>query len=295
MTITGSLGNIGRELAGRLIDKGHRVTIVSHDAARTAAIESLGAIPAIGSVEDRDFLRNVFAGADVVYTMIPPNFGATDIRAYMRGVGSAYAYAILQAGVRHVVNLSSVGAHIPDGPGPTGTNHVIEGQLDALGDVHVLHLRPGMFYTNFYGSIPLIRHQHLIGNNFDASVRMVLTDPRDIAEAAAGAMDALDFTGKSVRYVVSDEQSGAEVAALLGKAIGQPDLPWVYFSDEDLLQGMVQNGLSREAASVYVVEIGAGLRNGALLEDFYRNRDRALGKIRFSDFAREFAGAYGQP
>lgn len=292
ITLTGSLGNISQGLTEQLTARGHRVTVVSHNPSRAGAIERLGARPAIGSVEDRVFLRSAFGSADAVYTMIPPNFGATDIRAYMRTVGDAYADALAQTGVRYVVNLSSVGAHIPDGPGPTGTNHAIEQQLNALEATHVLHLRPGMFYTNFFGNIPMIRDQHIIGNNFDASVPMALTDPRDIAGAAADALDKRSFTGKGARYVVSDELNGAQVAAILGQAIGHPDLPWVCFPDEALLEGMIQSGLSRDPALVYVVEIGIGLRNGKLLEDYHRHRDTALGKTRFSDFAADFAGAY---
>lgn len=292
MTITGSLGNIGRELAARLIAKGHQVTVISHDPNRAEAIRTIGAQPAIGSVEDADFLTRAFTGADAVYLMIPPRFDATNTRVYMTTVAGAYANALTQAGVRYAVNLSSVGAHLPDGPGPTGTNYHIEAMLDALADVHVLHLRPGLFYTNFYGSIPVIRHQHVLGNNFDAAVPMLLTDPRDIAEEAARAMDILDFKGKSARYVVSDEKDGGEVAALLGQAIGQTGLPWIQLSDKDLLGGLVAGGFSPDAASVYVVGIGAGLREGVLFEDYRRQPKTTTDRIRFEAFAREFGEVY---
>src|SRR5882757_10017519 len=159
ITITGSLGNIGQRLTGKLTAKGHKVTVVSHSPERVKAIEQLHAIPAIGSVDDPDFLLQAFDKADAVYTMIPPNYLAADPRASIRTTGDGYARAIEQTGVRHVVNLSSIGAHIPDGPGPTGANHYVEKKLDELKETHVLHLRPGMFYTNFFGNIPMIKHQ----------------------------------------------------------------------------------------------------------------------------------------
>lgn len=292
ITITGSLGNIGQKLTEQLTAKGHRVTVVSHSPERIKAIEQLHAIPAIGSVDDHDFLLHAFDGADAVYTMIPPNPLATDIREYMKRVGESYAKAIEQTGVRHVVNLSSIGSHIPDGLGPTSANYYVEKKLDELKETHVLHLRPGMFYTNFFGAMQMIRHQRIIGNNFDATVNIVLSHPQDIANVAADALDTLSFTGKNVRYIVGDEKNGGEIAAILGSAIGQPDLSWVGFSDEELLQGMMQNGFTEQMASVYVVEIGIALRNGTLFEDYRKNKHNAAGTISFTDFAKEFAAVY---
>ncbi|NLR57572.1 NAD(P)H-binding protein [Chitinophaga polysaccharea] len=292
ITITGSLGNISKPLTEQLIAKGHRVTVVSHRPERAAAIEALQAIPAIGAIEDAAFLRRTFEGADAVYLMIPPGYAATDIHAYMKAAGDRYATAIAQAGVKYVVNLSSIGAHTPDGAGPAGANYHIEQQLNALTGTQVLHLRPGMFYSNFLGSIPMIKHQRIIGNNFDAATPVVLSHPADIAAVAATALDTLNFSGKEIRYVASDEKTGAEIATLLGAAAGQPDLAWVHFPDEALMAGLMESGLSEQMAKVYVVEIGIALRDGSLLNDYRQQEKITFGPTSFADFAREFGEIY---
>jgi len=290
ITITGSLGNIGQRLTSQLTSKGHEVTVISHSPERAAAISALRAIPAIGLVNDQDFLQRAFAGADAVFTMIPPHY--TDVINYMKTVGDHYAAAIAAAGVKYVVNLSAIGAHLLDGPGPTKGNYYVEQQLNALPGVHVLHLRPGMFYTNFFGAIPMIMHQHMIGNNFGPDVKMVLSHPRDIADAAADALDTLSFSGKSVRYVAGDEKNGAEIAAILGRAVNKPALSWTAFPDEALLQGMVQSGMSEEMAKVYMIEIGVALREGGLFDDYRRHENNTYGSIGLEEFAGEFAAAY---
>jgi uncharacterized protein YbjT (DUF2867 family) len=83
ITVTGSLGNISKPLAKQLIAAGHQVTIISSNEGKKAAIEALGATAAIGSIADAEFLTWAFAGADAVYTMVPPNFGTTDYRKYV--------------------------------------------------------------------------------------------------------------------------------------------------------------------------------------------------------------------
>lgn len=114
-TITGSLGHISKPLAETLIAAGHQVTIISSDAAKVKAIEELGATAAIGSVEDVAFLTEAFSGKDAIYTMVPPNFGAPNIREFISGTGKKYAEAIKASGVKRVVNLSSIGAHLDGG------------------------------------------------------------------------------------------------------------------------------------------------------------------------------------
>ncbi|KAA2239430.1 NAD(P)H-binding protein [Chitinophaga agrisoli] len=292
ITITGSLGNIGQRLTRSLVAKGHRVTVISSQPERAAAIEALQAIPAIGTVTDRDFLQRAFKDADAVYTMIPPDFTATDIRAYIKGVGEGYAAAIAQTGVKHVVNLSAIGSHRADGPGPTGANHHVEQQLNALPDTHVLHLRPGMFYTNFLGSIPLIRYQQLIGSNYDATANIVLSHPEDIAAAAFEALDTRAFIGKQVQYIAGDEQNGGAIARILGEAVGLPNLTWTAFPDEAMLQALLQTGMSEQMARVYIIEIGIAIRNGDLIDDYRLHQGQASGKITLADFAREFAAVY---
>lgn len=290
ITLTGSLGNVSRPLAEMLISKGHNITIISSQPDRAAAIEALGAKPAIGSVNDVTFLTNAFKDADAVYTMIPPNFGAANYRAYMNEVSDHYAAAIEAAGVRKVVTLSSIGAHLPSGTGPISGLYDMEQRFSKLEDVAVKHLRAAFFYVNFFTNIDMIKQANIIGANYGADNKLVMVHPEDIAEAVAAALEQ-PFTGKSFRYVVSDERTLQEVAGVLGNAIGKPELPWVAFTDEDALKGMTGAGLPESIAVPYV-EMGTAVRNGKLFEDYEQNKP-VISKTKLEDFAREFAAKFG--
>ncbi|NIG53917.1 NAD(P)H-binding protein [Chitinophaga sp. Cy-1792] len=289
-TITGSLGNISRVLVQQLIAAGHEVNVITSNAERADAIAQLRATPLIGKVDDIDFINNAFQGVDAVYTMVPPNYGT---REQIISVGEIYAAAIENNNVPFVVNLSGIGAHLPDGPGPAGANHHNENRFSALA-AHVLHLRPGMFYSNFYGFIDLIKQQHIIGNNFDADIVLALSHPQDIAAATFEAMHHRNFHGKSYKYIVSDEVTGKEIAQHLGAAIGNPDLNWVRFPDDAMLQSLVQQGMTAEMATTYVIDMGKALQNGSILKPYFEERTTLSGKIKFDAFAKEFAFAYNE-
>jgi len=289
--LTGSLGNISKPLAEKLVSAGHEVTVISSKADKTAQIEALGAKAAIGSVEDVGFLTKTFTGADAVYTMVPPNFGATNWKKYIAGIGENYATAIKDSGVKNVVNLSSVGAHMPEGCGPVSGLFFVEKALNGLDGVNVRHLRPGFFYPNFMNQIGMIKNMGITGGNYGEGTTLVIVHPNDIAEVAAEEMTALSFAGKSIRYIASEEKTTTEVGAILGKAIGKPEIPWMNFSDEDTLGGMLQAGVPEEIAKNYT-EMGAAMRSGEMAADYQQNNPSKFGKSKLEDWAKEFAAAY---
>lgn len=289
VVITGSLGNISRILTEKLVAAKHDVNVISSNVERINEIKQLGATALIGKVDDPDFVNRAFSGADVVYTMVPPSYGTTEL---IKKVGENYAKAIENYKIPFVVNLSGIGAHLPKGPGPSGANFYIENLYNALNESNVLHLRPGMFYSNFYGAIELIKHQNIIGNNFDENVVLALSHPLDIATVAFDIIHNKKVNGKSYKYVVSDEITGKKVAEKIGKQIGKTDLKWVQFPDEELFQNLLRQGMTEQMATTYIIDVGIALRDGTLLETYFNERTELLGKIKFDDFAEQFAAVY---
>lgn len=290
--ITGASGHISKPIVLQLLNEGHDVTVIGRSAANLQELTSKGAKAATGSIEDESFLTKAFAGADAVYLMIPPNFAATDIKKHIAGVGKIYAAALKASGVKNAVVLSSVGAHLAKGLGPIDGLHQTEQELNKLDDVNILYLRPSYFYYNLFSNLELIRHHNIIGSNFSSAAgKFPLVHTSDIAAAAAKALLRLDFKGKSVKYVASDEVGTDQIAAAIGKALNKPELPWVKFPDEQALQGMQQAGLTEDLSKNYV-EMGNAINDGIMNEDYFKQPNRQLGKVKLEDFAKEFAAVY---
>ncbi|WP_298156470.1 NAD(P)H-binding protein [Flavobacterium sp.] len=290
--LTGSIGNISKPLAQQLVAAGHDVTIISSNADRQSDIENLGATAAIGSVLDAEFLANVFTGADAVYLMVPPNFTVTDWPAYQREVADAFLRAVKTSGINNIVQLSSIGAHVGHSAGPIDEVGNLERKLEAIGGLNVVALRPSYFYTNLYTTIDMIKHAGIIGSNMgDSSAEIILTHPADIADVAAKVLLDLDFKGQNVKYISSDIRTFAEVAAVIGNAIGKPDLPWVNFTDEQAFEGAKQAGLHETFAEGFT-QMGKSFREGLLQTDYLERNEKPQGKVKLEDFAKEFALAF---
>jgi hypothetical protein len=122
-----------------------------------------------------------------------------------------------------------------------------------------------------------------------------VVDPGDIARVAAEALDTLNFKGHSHVYVISDLSGTDEIASLIGKEIGIPDLKWVKFPAEDFKKVLLSYGFAEGAANDYV-EMFATLDTGLLLKIFRRpslrsteRRSRSLrkpGRLRTADTGR---------
>ncbi|MBC7888715.1 MAG: NAD(P)H-binding protein [Ferruginibacter sp.] len=294
--VTGSVGNISKPLTTALVQKGHAVTVISSKPEKQKDIEALGATAAIGSLEDVDFLAATFTGADAVYCMVPPNnyFDHNiDLIAYYGRLGNNYAEAIQRSGVKHVVNLSTIGAHLEKGSGILLGAHNVEQVLNELSsNITITHIRPTSFYYNLYGYADLIKAEGFIAANYGTDNKIPWVSPIDIAAAITEEITR-PFAGRKVRYVASEELTGNETARILGAAIGKPDLKWILISGEQMQNALNAAGMNPQIAAG-LVEMYASLHSGLLAEDYYRNKPAVMGKVKLTDFAKEFAAAFKQ-
>jgi uncharacterized protein YbjT (DUF2867 family) len=286
--ITGSVGHISKPIIEGLVKAGKDVTVITSNTDKVNAIESLNAKALVGSLFDQALVTKAFKGADVVYTMIPPIWQTNNWRASQNEIASTYTEAIKANKIKHVVNLSSIGAHLGEGCGPVNAVADFEKSLDKISGLNVRHLRPSSFYYNLLSQIPMLKHAGILGANYGDS-KLALVHTNDIAAAALEELLTLTFTGSSVRYIVSDMVTGNEIAEALGTAVGKK-IPWVVFTDDQLLKGLIEGGVPATHAPAFV-EMGIALRTGKMQEDLERNKP-VFGPTKLADFAKEFRAAF---
>jgi uncharacterized protein YbjT (DUF2867 family) len=215
-----------------------------------------------------------------------------DLDAFTRKIGNNYAHAIQKSGVKRVVFLSSIGAHLEQNSGIIQRYNEIETVLKKLEDVSITFMRPTSFFYNLLAYIPMIQSQGIIAANYGTDKMIPWVSPNDIAAAIAEEITT-PSQGKKARYVSSDELTGDETARILGEAMGKPDLKWVLISDEETLNGLTNLGMQPKIAQG-LVAMYAGLYNGLLSEDYIKNRPVEMGKTKLADYAKEFAAIYNQ-
>jgi uncharacterized protein YbjT (DUF2867 family) len=260
--VTGATGNTGKVAAERLLAGGKKVRVVGRSAERLQTLAAKGAESFVADITDAGALTKAFSGAEAVYAMIPPNVAITDVRGYQEQVASAIAEALQKTGVKHVVALSSIGADKPDKTGPVVGLHNFEQKLNQIPGLNVVHLRPSYFMENTLAQVGIIQAFGMTAGPLRADLKLPLIATRDIGEAAAAALTKLDFNGHQTRELLGQRDLDyAEIAVIIGKAIGKPDLRYMQLPDAQLKPALLQLGMSANMVDL-LLEMSGALNSG---------------------------------
>src|SRR5580700_3095849 len=260
--ITGATGNTGSVVANSLLQAGQKVRVVGRDPKRLEKFTAKGAESFVADAADAGALTNAFAGAKAVYAMIPPNIGAPDVRAYMETVGDALHSAIGKNGIKYAVVLSSVGADKSHGTGPVAGLHTLEKKLEGIPGLNALFLRAGYFMENLLPQAGVIKSMGIMAGPVREDLPLPMIAARDIGAFAAAALLKLDFVGKSTHELQGHRDvTYAEVAKIVGAAIGKADLVYKLVPAAQLKPVLMQMGMSSNMADL-LLEMADALNSG---------------------------------
>lgn len=239
MAVTGATGHVGEAAARRLRAAGHAVREVT----RAAGVP----------IDDVARLTRAFTGVDAAFLMIPPDPKAPDPRRRSDELGAKLAEAVKAAGVRRVVFLSSMNAHLKEGTGPILGLRDMEERLDGLGIPQLVHVRPAFFMENHLQGVGFIARQGVYGTAVRPDVALPMIATADIGAKVAELLTEEPFAEPRVRELLGPrDYTMTEAARVLGAAIGKPDLKYVQVPYEEARKAMMGHGLSAGNADALV-------------------------------------------
>lgn len=248
-------GNIGRKLALTLLDAGEAVTVISRNPAKTAALAEKGARVVEGSIDDEATLRAALEGAKAVFWLNPPNLAPGFFEKSKLDAERAARIA-KQAGIEHVVVLSSVGAHSGPGVGPVSSLRPVEAAFEAE-IANVVSLRAGFFMENYLHDLGSIAAMGKIFSPANGDVPVPLVATADIAARAAALLRDRSWRGHQALGVHGPHDiTFREAARIIGQALERP-VDFVQVSPDQARAGMVQAGMPEYVAGLYVEMYGA--------------------------------------
>ena len=260
--IIGATGNTGSVIAGKLLAHGEKVRVIGRDASRLERFVQKGAEPFAAHVSDAEALTKAFSGAKAVYLMIPPNPTSPNVREDQEQVSDALVAAVKNAGVKHAVLLSSIGADRSEKTGPVVGLHNFEQKLKGISALNAVYLRPGYFMENLLPQAGIIQAFGMTGGPLRNDLKVAMIATKDIGAAAAEILLKLDFSGKQVRELQGQRDlTYLEVASVIGKAIGKPGLGYMQFPAAQIKPAMTQMGMSSNMVDL-ILEMAESLNSG---------------------------------
>lgn len=250
--IIGATGHIGKVLVEALLKKGHQVRAIGRDKSKLKILKDKGAeVFTLAAFDDASALTKACTGCDAAFSFIPPDYQQEDYEAFQDNVGEAITHALINAKVRYVLNLSSVGANLKEGTGPIKGLHRHEERLNAIPNLNVLHLRPGYFMENLYWSINLIKKYGILGTPLRSDLPIPMIATRDIGLKSCTFLEALTFSKHEVFEMIGPKEiTMIEAAHAIGKAIGKPDLKYRQFPYQESGKAMLEGGMKPKSVKL---------------------------------------------
>lgn len=290
--ITGATGNVGKEVANQLFATGKQIRVIGRSLDRLKEFTDKGIQAFVGELEDASFLIEAFKGAKAALTMIPPEPKAKDFRGYQKAVGKALFEAISSSNVQFVVNISSVGAHLPQGTGPIIGHYENEQKLNQIETANIVHLRTTYFMENLLPNVWLMNKKSINTTPMLADFPFAIVATKDIASISIKLLQELSFTGKSVLELLGPRDvTMTEITSVFANAIKKP-LKYLQLSYENAKQMMINGGMSESAAEL-MVEMYQAFNNG-ILKPTQERSDRNCTPTSIEEFSNIVAQAYNQ-
>jgi uncharacterized protein YbjT (DUF2867 family) len=220
-----------------------------------------GAEAFTADMSDAAALAKAFSGARAAYLLLPPAKSPEE----QERDSDAVAKTVRESGLRYAVHLSSYGAQVAKGAGPVSGLHSSEQKLNAISSLNVLHVRAAYFMENNLAAIGMIHHMRIFGNALLPDLKLPMVATRDVGNYAAQRLLNLDFSGKQIREVLGERDlSMTEVAAVIARSIGKPDLRYQQFPYDQVQQVLTQLGVPPKGAAMYI-EMYKSINAGVLV------------------------------
>ncbi|TPK13702.1 NmrA family transcriptional regulator [Mesorhizobium sp. B2-5-9] len=230
VVVIGATNEVGKAVAQVLTRQGHIVRGVAR---------SLGV-----ALDDSDALASAFSGANSAYVMIPFDVTAPDLHGFEDEVGARLAAAIAKSGVRRVVLLSGLNAHLRMGTSLGAA--LMEDRLAALGLDELVFLRASFFMENFAKGMGFVQQaaSGIFMTPFRGDLPMPLIAASDVGQRAAALLDATRFPSERIIELhgggyYTFEQATAILGSAMGRQVTYKAAPFT-----EARAGMIANGLS---------------------------------------------------
>lgn len=280
--VLGVSGNTGKVVAERVLGRGARVVVRDAEKGRPWADK---AEVAVADLLDTAALTAALRGVDGAYVLLPPANQSTDLVAEQAQKTASIARAARDAGLRHLVLLSSVAAQFPDGTGPIKTLHAAE-RVFREAVPNTTFVRAAYFLENWGGSLGAIGDG--IFPTFlspDAAIDMVAT--ADIGRVAGDALLAGPSGHEVIELASGDPKSPRDIAAIVSAAVGR-ELQVVHPPLDAVVPTFTSFGMSANVAGLYREMIGGF--NGSTTDPWERKGWFVRGPTRAETVIRGLLG-----
>ena len=210
--LTGATGKTGSTAARVIAEKGAAARALVRDEAKAAPLKDAGIELVVGDAGDAVVLRQAMTGVDRALLIMPNN-------EQQEAIETRLVDAAAEAGVRHIVKLSSMEAS-PDSKSPIARLHYTVEQHIRQSGLAWTMVRPNFFMQNLFGNAATIKSiQKFFLPLGDGKTAM--SDARDVGAVIGEVMTGDGHEGQSYELTGPELLTFADVADRFSEVLGK--------------------------------------------------------------------------
>jgi uncharacterized protein YbjT (DUF2867 family) len=215
--IVGATGQVGSNLVREIKRNGFpvRAIVRNPDKIIDKTIETRTAD--LFNVEQ---LTKAFIGGTTVFVLTPENPVSADIMEDTKRIVENYRMAIQASGIKKIVGLSCVGAHIEGNTGNILMSRILEQGFDNLA-IEKVFIRPSYYFSNWLGYFETVRQYGVLPTFFPEDLKIEMHSPIDLAKFIAKVMTDKSTSGNRTIFELTGQRkySSLDVAKTFSKLL----------------------------------------------------------------------------
>ena len=225
--IVGATGQVGSHLINRLLENG---------APAVAVVRAPGKVKNTKiKVRQADLfvtsqVVKAFKGGTTAFLLTPENPTSNDIIGDTKKIVENYRRAVEVNGIKRIVCLSSIGAHIEGKTGNLMMSRLLEQGFSGL-NIEKIFVRPSYYFSNWLGYYDTIEQYGVLPTFFPDGLKISMHSPLDLANFLADILTKTSQTetNKVYELVGQEKYSSLDIAnafsSLLGKEVFTQSIP----------------------------------------------------------------------
>ncbi|MCY0977212.1 NAD(P)H-binding protein [Chryseobacterium wangxinyae] len=259
--VTTPTGNTGSMILQQLVEQEQQVRIFVRDPEKISAAVLEKVEVAAGSLLNESEFTEALQGCDTLYFCVPQSNTQENVNAYYENFANVALNAIINAGTRRVVYLSSGGKESNLQAGLITALHKAEDIINQSG-ASVRALRCPIFYESILYQTASLKETGMFFLPIDGNYKMPQVAVKDISKKAVEFLIDKTWTGVEGYAIQGPENiSYNDIAYQLSELIGKP-IRFQQVSNEDYIKTLLRQHHTSEAFAVSLTEMLTAIGNG---------------------------------
>lgn len=241
--IVGATGQVGSILINEIKQNGLpvRAVVRNLEKLRDKTIEYRTA-----DLFDINQLQAAFKGGTTVFVITPENPMSNDIIGETEQIVENYKKAIRETGIKRIIALSCVGAHVNGGTGNILMSRILEQSMNEI-EAEKIFVRPSYYFSNWLGYLETIENYGVLPTFFPEDLKIEMHSPIDLAKFIANIIAKKPCSESKCIYELIGPQkySSVDIAGsfsdLLNKDVVAQSIPKEKWKETFLSVGFTKN------------------------------------------------------